>query len=124
MRDMEEARRRARRCVVFCALYMAAASLLTVWDLMIPLVFAPMVGLICTAECFDAGRCYQFSLYYGEDESEEELIDAMEWMDAATGVKAMKCEKCNGMAFRMVAGRFVCNTCGEVMGVEYGERET
>lgn len=110
--------------MVFCALYMAAASLLTVWELMIPLVFAPMVGLICTAECFDAGRCYQFSLYYGEDKSEEELFDDMERAEAAAGFRAMKCEKCNGMAFRMVAGRFVCNTCGEVMGVDHGTDQT
>ena len=97
--------------MVFCALYMAVASLLTVWDMMIPLVFAPLVGLICTAECFDAGRCYQFSLYYGEDEEAE-------WFEEP------RCEVCHGTDFREIAGRLVCNTCGEVMEVDHGKDKT
>lgn len=107
---MEEARRRARRCVVFCALYMAIASLLTVWELMIPLVFAPMVGLICTAECFDAGRCYQFEM--------ERDFDELKFFGEP------RCEVCHGKDFREIAGRLVCNTCGEVMGVDHGTDQT
>lgn len=97
--------------MVFCALYMAAASLLTVWELMIPLVFAPMVGLICTAECFDAGRCYQFEI-------ERKQSGETEWFEEP------RCEVCHGKDFREIAGRLVCNTCGEVMGVDHGTDQT
>lgn len=89
--------------MVFCALYMAAAPLLAVWGLMILLVFSPLVGLICTAECFEAGRCYQF-------EVEQEQSGSAEWFEEP------HCEVCHGTEFREIAGRLVCNTCGEVMG--------
>ena len=111
---MENERRRARRLVAGCAVYMAAAVLLTAWDFMLPLVFAPLVGLICTAESFAEGRCYQLSIDMNAMEQAGGKEPVVNWEP---------CEACNGTEFRVIAGRLVCNTCGEVMEVDHGAEE-
>lgn len=120
MRDMEGTRKRATAWIVFSALYATAAAIAAVFGFFWAEAFVPLICMICAAACFELGRDYQFELYY-EEPDEEELESDMAWVEAATGMRAMKCKKCNGMAFRMVAGRFVCNTCGEVM--EHGKEE-
>lgn len=122
---MKEAKRRAQVCMAVCAVFTAVGAALTLLDIYFWAEFSPLVGMLCAAECFEAGRTYQF-LYEEEAKDRGGFFqqDDFAWVEAKTGLKAKRCETCKGTVFRMVAGRFVCNTCGEVLGVEHGEEET
>lgn len=109
MRDMEETRKRATAWIVGCALYSTVAAIAAVFGFFWAEAFMPLVCMICAAACFELGRDYQFELYYGNDEETEFFEEP-------------RCEVCNGADFREIAGRLVCNTCGEVM--KHGEDET
>lgn len=118
MKEMEGTKKKATVWIVFSALYATVAAILAAGGFFWAEAFVPLICMICAAACFELGRDYQYELYYEEPEPD------MEETDAETGFRAMKCKRCNGMAFRMVAGRYVCDICGEVLEVENGTGET
>lgn len=99
-----------------CAVFAAVGAVLTLRDIYFWAAFSPLVGMICAAECFEAGRTYQF-LY------EEEVKSQSAFLGQDDLVRWKHCEHCHGTEFRKVAGRLVCNTCGEVLEVNHGEEE-
>lgn len=116
MRDMEGARKRAITWIVGCAFYSAAALIMSIaWGWSWAAAFIPLVCMLCAAACFELGRDYQYEIYCGEDE---------DWLKPeGPMVVDFGCKRCKGTQFRMIAGRLVCNICGEVMGVDHGEDE-
>ena len=123
MKEMEGTKKKATVWIVFSALYATVAAILAAGGFFWAEAFVPLICMICAAACFELGRDYQFELYYeGLDESGLEL--EMERIEQKAGFRVMKCKKCNGMAFRMVADRLVCNICGEVLEVDNGTGET
>lgn len=122
MRDMERTRKRAIAWIVGGAFYSAAALIMSIaWGWSWAAAFIPLVYMLCAAACFELGReyrDYQFAVYYGTEE--EEVGQDLVWMEEANGIQTVNCKRCNGVFFRMVAGRLVCNTCGEVMEEDHG----
>ena len=123
MKEMEGTKKKATVWIVFSALYATVAAILAAGGFFWAEAFVPLICMICAAACFELGRDYQFEVYY-DGPDEEDVERAMAWIEAANGIRAVKCKKCNGMAFRMVADRLVCNICGEVLEVENGTGET
>ena len=116
MKEMEKAKKKAMVWIVFGALYATVAAILAAGGFFLAEAFVPLVCMICAAACFELGRDYQYELYYEESDEEERELE--------TGCRVMKCKRCNGMAFRLIAGRYVCDICGEVLEVENGTGET
>ena len=116
MKEMEGTKKKATVWIVFGALYATVAAILAAGGFFWAEAFVPLICMICAAACFELGRDYQYELYYEEPNEEER--------EPETGFRAMKCKRCNGMAFRLIAGRYVCDICGEVLEVDHGTGET
>ena len=106
MKDMEEARKRATAWIVFSAVYAMMAAIAVVLGFFWAEAFVPLVSMICAAACFELGRDYQVEM-------------ARERREVTVRFEEQHCNVCRGTDFREIAGRFVCNTCGEVM--EHGK---
>lgn len=128
MRDMEGTRKRAIIWIVGCALYSAAALIMSIaWGWSWAAAFIPLVCMICAAACFELGGEYQFEAERNFDELKmKPENEKFEWQNVEenTYAKVLCCKRCHGSEFRKVADRLVCNICGEVMGVDHGEKET
>jgi hypothetical protein len=113
---MEKAKKKATVWIVFSALYATVAAILAAGGFFWAEAFVPLICMICAAACFELGRDYQYEIWRGEDE---------DWLKPEEPIVVdFGCKRCNGMAFRMVAGRYVCDICGEVLEVENGTGET
>ena len=111
---MKKIKIRAGLYLTACAGYVWLAALLNLLEIYLPAYFALIVGLVCGHACIQCGvdmeRWRRVKL-----KVEEQAKDAV-----LHGAWKQHCRTCGYEGFRVVAGRLVCNCCGEVF---QGEQE-
>lgn len=111
---MKKIKLRAGLWIAATALYVWLAAILAMLEIYLPACMTLVVGLLCGKECVKCGvdleRWRRVKL-----KVEEQYKDA-----ALKGAWQQCCQKCGYEGFRVIAGRLVCNCCGEVL---QGEQE-
>lgn len=106
---MRKIKIRAGLYLTACAGYVWLAALLNLLEIYLPAYFALIVGLVCGYACMHCGVEL-------ERERRKELGRQQdEWDEMAAGVRRSRCKNCGYEGFRIIAGRMICNCCGEVM---------
>ena len=109
---MKKIKLRAGLWIAATALYVWMATVLAVLEIYMPACMTLVVGLLCGKECVQCGvdlerwRRVKLSV---EQQAKEAAIH---------GVWRQHCRNCGYTGFRVIAGRLVCNCCGEVFQSE------
>ena len=111
---MKKIKLRAGLWITATALYVWMAVILAMLEIYLPACMTMVVGLLCGKECMQCGvdleRWRRVKLAVKEKEMEK----------IATGAMKQYCKRCGYTGFRVIAGRLICNCCGEVF---QGEQE-
>lgn len=111
---MRKIKIRAGLYLTACAGYVWLAAVLAMLEIYLPTAFALALGLVSGYGCVQCGvdleRWRRVKL-----KVEEQAKDAV-----LQGAWQQCCQKCGYEGFRVIAGRLVCNCCGEVF---QGEQE-
>lgn len=108
---MKQIKIRAGLYLASTALYIWMAAVLDKVGLCLPLVFALVVGIFCGYNCLLCGQDL-------ERERRKELDEQRDACDEIATGERIRCKNCGCQEFRIIAGRLICNCCGEVTDVD------
>lgn len=106
---MKKLKIRAGLYLAATAMYIWVSALMVQVEIYIPACFALAIGLLCGYACMNCGRDIERRRWI------HLVVENKEKQEAETGRRQIRCRNCGYGGFRTIAGRLICNCCGEVL---------